>query len=84
MSDGIPIHVDDVPSQRWEAGEIRANRRRLGAAANALRMGVAIIEIEPGGRSTPPHAHTDQDEVFLVLEGSGISWQSTSSKDVRA
>jgi uncharacterized cupin superfamily protein len=47
-------------------------------------MGVAIIEIAPGARSTPPHVHYDEDEVFLVLEGSGISWQSTSSKDVRA
>src|SRR5215211_2168948 len=37
-----------------------------------------------GGRSTPPHAHVDEDEVFLVLAGSGISWQSSGSKDVRA
>ena len=84
MSDGIPIHVDDVPPQQWEAGEIKASRRRLGAAANALRMGVAIIEIAPGARSTPAHAHVDEDELFLVLEGSGISWQSSGSKDVRA
>jgi uncharacterized cupin superfamily protein len=84
MSEGIPIHVDDVPDQRWKAGEIDARRRRLGVAANALRMGVAIIEVAPGARSTPPHVHIDEDEVFLVLEGSGISWQSTSSKDVRA
>ena len=53
MSDGIPIHVDDVPEQRWEVGELEATRKRLGAAANALRMGVAIIDIAPGGRSTP-------------------------------
>ena len=84
MSDGIPIHVDDVPVQHWEAGEIKAARRRLGAAANALRMGVAIIEIAPGARSTPAHAHIDEDELFLVLEGSGISWQSSASTDVRA
>jgi len=84
MAEGIPFHVDDVPAQEWDVGELKARRRRLGAAAGALRMGVAIIEIAPGARSTPPHAHVDEDEVFLVLEGSGISWQSTSSKDVRA
>ena len=53
MSDGIPIHVDDVPEQHWEVGEMNARRKRLGAAADALRMGVAIIEIAPeatGGR----------------------------------
>ncbi len=84
MSDGTPIHVDDVPEQRWEVGELDARRKRLGAAANALRMGVAIIEIAPGARSTPAHAHIDEDEVFLVLRGSGVSWQSAGSKDVRA
>lgn len=84
MADGIPIHVDDVPEERWEVGELQARRKRLGAAANAVRLGVAIIEIPPGMRSTPPHSHTDEDEVFLVLEGSGVSWQSSGSKDVRA
>jgi uncharacterized cupin superfamily protein len=80
----IPIHVDDVPAESWETGELKARRKRLGAAADAVRLGVAIIEIAPGMRSTPPHAHVDEDEVFLVLAGSGISWQSSGSKDVRA
>jgi uncharacterized cupin superfamily protein len=84
MADGIPFHVDEVPVQTWEVGELKARRRRLGAAANAVRLGVAIIEIAPGMRSTPPHSHTDEDEVFLVLAGDGISWQSSGSKDVRA
>src|ERR1044072_5441313 len=84
MTDGIPIHVDDVPEQTWKAGEIDARRKRLGVAANAVRLGVAIIEIAPGMRSTPPHSHTDEDEVFLVLAGDGVSWQSPGSKDVRA
>jgi uncharacterized cupin superfamily protein len=84
MADGIPIHIDDVPEQRWEVGELEARRKRLGAAANAVRLGVAVIELAPGMRSTPPHSHTDEDEVFLVLAGDGISWQSSGSKDVRA
>jgi uncharacterized cupin superfamily protein len=41
------------------------------------------MEIAPGRRSTPPHAHADEDEAFLVLAGSGLSWQSSSSRDVR-
>jgi len=84
MADDIPIQVDDVPEQSWDVGDLRARRKRLGAAASAVRLGVAIIEIAPGARSTPPHSHTDEDEVFLVLAGSGISWQSSGSKDVRA
>jgi uncharacterized cupin superfamily protein len=83
MPDGLPIHVDDVPSRRWDAGEIGASRRRLGAAAGARRLGIAIIEIDPGRRSTPPHSHADEDEAFLVLAGGGLSWQSSGPDDAR-
>ena len=84
MADDLPIHADDVRSHRWDYGEIGATRRRLGRAAGARRLGVAIIEIDPGRRSTPPHVHADEDEAFLVLAGSGLSWQSSGPGDARA
>ena len=83
MTSGLPIHVDDVAPHRWDHGEIGATRRRLGVAAGAKRLGVAIIEIDPGKRSTPPHSHADEDEVFLVLAGSGLSYQTAGADDVR-
>ena len=82
-ADGLPIHRDDVEVQEWDLGEIAARRWRLGAAANAARLGIAIIEIPPGKRPNPPHSHADEDEVFLVLQGSGLSYQTSGSKDVR-
>ncbi len=83
MTDGLPVHVDDVGSHRWEIGEIGATRRRLGVACGAKRLGVAIIEIDPGKRPSPPHCHADEDEAFLVLAGSGLSYLTSGSKDVR-
>lgn len=83
MSDGLPLHVDEVPAQRWEHGEVGATRRRLGVAAGAKRLGVAVIDVDPGKRSTPPHSHADEDEAFLVLAGSGLSYQTSGSEDVR-
>ena len=79
MNHGLPIHADQVERQVWDAGEIQAQRRRLGAAVSAARLGVALIEIEPGKRSTPPHSHVDEDEVFLVLKGTGVSYQLGAS-----
>jgi len=76
MPGDLPIHIDDVPSSRWEFGEIGAARRRLGVATGAKRLGVALLEIDPGKRSTPPHSHADEDELFLVLAGSGLSYQT--------
>jgi uncharacterized cupin superfamily protein len=78
VQDRPPIHIDEVRSHRWDAGEIGATRRRLGAATGARRIGVAIIEIDPGKRSTPPHSHADEEEIFLVLAGSGLSYQVSS------
>src|SRR3954465_13579912 len=85
MPDGpLPIHVDDVAAHRWDFGEIAMSRRRLGVATGAQRLRGALIEIDPGRRSTPPPSHADEDEAFLVLAGSGLSYQTSGSKDVRA
>lgn len=78
-----PIQVDDVPPVPWRAGEVDAARRRLGPPAGAERIGIAVIDVAPGARSTPPHSHADEDELFLVLAGDGLSWQSSGSRDVR-
>jgi uncharacterized cupin superfamily protein len=83
VSEGLPVHIDDVPARRWEIGEIGATRRRLGLASGAKRLGVALIEIDPGKRSTPPHSHADEDEAFLVLGGAGLSYQTSGPEDTR-
>jgi uncharacterized cupin superfamily protein len=83
MPKGLPIHVDDVPSHRWDYGEVGATRRRLGGACDAKRLGIALIEIDPGKRSTPPHTHADEDEAFLVVSGGGLSYQTSGPDDVR-
>jgi uncharacterized cupin superfamily protein len=83
VATGLPIHIDDVPRGRWDSGEMGATRRRLGAASGAKRLGIALIEIDPGMRSTPPHSHADEDEVFLVLAGDGVSYQTSGPDDVR-
>jgi uncharacterized cupin superfamily protein len=55
----------------------------LGVAGGAKRLGIALIEIDPGKRSTPPHSHADEDEAFLVLAGGGLSYQTSGPDDVR-
>jgi uncharacterized cupin superfamily protein len=83
MPDDLPIHVDDVPSHRWDFGEIAVYRRRLGGAAGAKRLGVALMEIDPGGRSTPPHSHAEEDEAVLVLAGGGLCYLTAGEDDAR-
>jgi uncharacterized cupin superfamily protein len=76
-----PIHIDDVSQQSWQVGELDAKRWQLGVAAGAHRLGVAILQAAPGARLNPPHSHADEEEIFLVLEGDGLSYQSASPTD---
>jgi uncharacterized cupin superfamily protein len=68
-------HWDDVEVEEVDVGELRARRRDLGSAAGSFRAGVALVEIAPGARSTPAHVHADEEELFYVLAGEGLSWQ---------
>jgi len=75
MSDHI-VHWDDIPSELHEAGGIRSRWADLGTAAGTRGVGLNRIRVEPGSRSTPLHAEGSEEEIFYVLGGSGLSWQS--------
>jgi uncharacterized cupin superfamily protein len=68
-------HWDQVQAQEVAVGELRGRWRDLGSAAGSFRAGVSLAEIAPGARSTPVHVHADEEELFYVLAGSGLSWQ---------
>jgi uncharacterized cupin superfamily protein len=67
-------HWDEVEAARREVGEMRATFRRIGAAAGATVVGVARIDVDPGCRAGPVHQHGSEEEIFFVLEGSGLAW----------
>jgi uncharacterized cupin superfamily protein len=69
------IHWDDVVAEEVDAGELRGRRRDLGSAAGSFRTGVTLAEIAPGARSAPAHVHADEEELYYVLDGDGLSWQ---------
>jgi uncharacterized cupin superfamily protein len=69
-------HWDDVEGARREAGHIGGTWRDLGTATGTQGVGVALIEVDPGKWSTPAHVEGASEEVFYVLGGSGLSWQS--------
>lgn len=69
------INWDDLPPHPVKQGDIEAVYRNLGAAAGSVRVGVRREDIAAGGRPTPAHRHTYEEEIFYVLRGSGLSWQ---------
>jgi uncharacterized cupin superfamily protein len=67
-------HWDEVEREVRDVGEMRATFRALGEAAGATAVGVALIDVEPGCRPGPVHQHGSEEEIFFVLEGSGLAW----------
>ena len=76
------VHWDDVEANPDEEGHFAATWRRLGRAAGAKDYTVNRIDIVPNRWSTP--AHVEDEEIFYVLRGTGLSWQNGEVYEVRA
>lgn len=77
-------HWDDVPPIDLARGDLGGLRRRLGAAAGAPRLGLSRFDLGPGQRPMPVHVHGDEEELFVVLEGSGVSVEHDTAHPVSA
>ena len=76
------VNRDEIRPREGGAGDIRFERRRLGAAAGTVRIGASLYEVPPLARQMPVHVHGDEEEIFYVLGGSGLSWQRDQACEV--
>ncbi len=60
-----------------------ATWQRLGPAAGTKGVGVNRVRVAPGKLPTPPHSHGASEEIYFVLEGSGLAWQDEQVHEVR-
>jgi uncharacterized cupin superfamily protein len=70
-----PINFRDVPVREVAEGDIAFSRQLLGTAAGTARIGASRYVVPPLARQMPVHVHGDEEEIFFVLAGSGLSWQ---------
>jgi uncharacterized cupin superfamily protein len=79
-------HWDEVRASRGELGHIAGTWRNLTGRASKT-VGLKRIVVDPGMWSTPLHLEGAEEEIFYVLDGSGISVQwdgeTTGSYEVR-
>jgi uncharacterized cupin superfamily protein len=78
------IHSDDVEPRVFDGTHLRGRGWRLGAPAGAADVGLTRYRIAPGERAMPVHVHADEEELFYVLDGEGLSWQDGRTYAVRA
>src|SRR5829696_3928325 len=77
-------HWDEVERSAIDGAQLRGTRWRLGAAAGAERTGLSRYRLAAGERAMPVHVHADEEELFVVLAGSGLSWQDGATYAVGA
>jgi uncharacterized cupin superfamily protein len=71
----VVVHLDDVPAEAIDRAVLRGTRWRVGPVAGCVRVGLSRYRLGPGERAMPVHVHADEEELFVVLAGSGLSWQ---------
>jgi uncharacterized cupin superfamily protein len=71
------VNVDDLDSIERDGSTVGRRVRNLGEAAGALRTGLRLAEVLPGKLNAPPHCHSAEEEIFVVLEGEGdlLLWE---------
>jgi uncharacterized cupin superfamily protein len=60
------VALDDVPAIL--GGQVRA----AGRAAGAVATGLNHVVLPPGGGGAPAHCHSQEEELFAVLDGDGV------------
>jgi uncharacterized cupin superfamily protein len=65
------VNLDDVEPSRVERPLVARTRRNLGLAAGSVTIGLQHVEVDPGKDSVPPHCHSLEEEMFVVLAGDG-------------
>jgi len=65
------VHVDAVEPSGGDRATVRSTWRDLGRAAGSLRTGLRRAVVAPGGYMAPPHSHSAEEEIFVVLDGAG-------------
>jgi uncharacterized cupin superfamily protein len=77
-----PVDWAECAVEQLRRGSVQARITDLGAAAGSVTTGLKRIAIAPGALSSPVHVHGAEEEIFFVLDGSGVSWQDGETFEV--
>ena len=71
------VNVGDVEAVERDGPTVGRRVRDLGRAAGSVRTGLRHAEVLPGKLNAPPHCHSAEEEIFVVLGGGGdlLLWE---------
>jgi uncharacterized cupin superfamily protein len=75
------VDAFDIPERFRPLG---GRWQRLSDAAGSVGIGMKRMRLQPGQMTTPPHAHSAEEEIFHLLAGSATLWQDGKTCTVAA
>jgi uncharacterized cupin superfamily protein len=76
------VNVADVEPHERHGATVAREQRELGRTAGSARTGLNHVSVPPGMLNMPPHCHSAEEELFVVLEGSGSLELAPSPRQV--
>ncbi len=77
------VTLADVPAEEGGKGGSRFTVRNLGIAAGSRRTGLRHYTLAPTKMGAPPHCHSAEEELFVVLDGEGALLLADEEHPVR-
>ena len=65
------VNAAAVESEPFGRGSVSSEGRDLGRAAGSVRTGLNLVSVPAGKLNVPPHCHSAEEEIFVVLDGEG-------------
>lgn len=79
------VNIAELPTKSSSKGSrFAASAGRIGAAIGMKHLGAQFIVVPPGKSGFPFHAHRNNEEMFIILEGEGSYRKGAETWPVKA
>jgi uncharacterized cupin superfamily protein len=68
---GNIVNVAAIEGRPFGRERVMSHRRDLGEAAGSVTTGLQHYTVAPAKEATPPHCHSLEEELFVILDGDG-------------
>ena len=83
--DARVVNLEDLKLEQSTRGPLYETRSaRVGAALGAKDLGYSYDVVPPGKRSCPFHSHRGEEEMFVILRGTGALRYGNETRKLRA
>lgn len=79
------LNIADLALDAWTQGSLYGSAdKSFGKVIGLKNLGIGYTEVQPGKSSSPFHNHHVEDEIFIVLAGTGTYRFGTESYPIKA